>query len=291
MEELEPGLRRLRAPNASPMTHSGTNTYLLGTTGLAVIDPGPDDPAHLDAILSAVAPGQHVAAILVTHSHLDHSPLARSLSRVTGAPVLAAGDSGFGRSARMEALARAGLIGGGEGVDADFVPDRRLAHGEVVQGPGWRVEALATPGHMANHLAFAWNGAVFTGDVVMGWSTSVVSPPDGDMTAFYATLDLLSARDDRVYYPGHGDPVETPAARVAELRDHRRARETAILDALAAGPADAATLAARIYTDTDPRLMPMATRNVLAHLLDLEARNFAHAEPPLTPDSRFELPT
>ena len=234
--ELEPGLRRVRAPNAAPMTHTGTNTYLVGRHEVAAIDPGPDLAPHLDAILAEIGSAQ-LRAILVTHSHLDHSPLARKLAAATGAPIYAAGDSGWGRSPVMAALAAEGGLGGGEGVDPDFTPDQQLQDGSIIETEEWRIEALLTPGHMANHLSFAWNGALFSGDLVMGWATSVVSPPDGDMTAFYASLERLMTRSDRIYYPGHGEPVPDPAARLRELYDHRRAREAAIFAALAAQPA------------------------------------------------------
>ena len=284
--ELEPGLRLLRAPNASPMTFTGTNTYLLGTRQVAVIDPGPASDAHLMAILDAIRDAE-VTAILVTHSHLDHSPLARPLSEATGAPVYAAGNSAWGRTPVMEALAAEGGLGGGEGVDPDFTPDTQLEDGSVLESAEWRIEALSTPGHMANHLSFAWNGAVFSGDLVMGWATSVVSPPDGDMTAFYASLKRLMTRSDRIYYPGHGDPVAPPADRLTELYEHRRTRERAILAVLARGPATAARLTDAIYTDIDAALMPMARRNVLAHLIDLAGRNEISTAGPLTFESQF----
>lgn len=284
--ELEHGLRRLRAPNAGPMTFTGTNTYLLGRDEIAVIDPGPDDPDHLAAILREVGRAR-VAAILVTHSHLDHSPLARPLAQATGAPIYAAGDSTWGRSAIMDALAAEGSLGGGEGVDTHFAPDRQLAHGAIIEASDWRIETLATPGHMANHLSFVWNGALFSGDLVMGWATSVVSPPDGDMTDFYTSLAQLMARRDRVYYPGHGEPVTDPAARLTELHDHRRARECAILSALADSPATAQALTVAIYTDIDARLIPMAHRNVLAHLIDLESRNEVFTQNAIRADSLF----
>ena len=287
--ELEPGLRRLRAPNAAPMTHTGTNTYIVGSREVAVIDPGPDLAPHLEAILAEIGTAR-LRAILVTHSHLDHSPLARRLATATGAPIYAAGDSAFGRSPVMDALVAEGGLGGGEGVDPDFAPDRQLEDGSVLETADWRIEALSTPGHMANHLSFAWRGALFSGDLVMGWATSVVSPPDGDMTAFYASLERLMTRSDRVYYPGHGEPVPDPAARLRELYDHRRAREVAILEALAARPATASALTAAIYTDVDPRLRPMAERNVLAHLIDLSTRNEVSPIGPILHDTMFARP-
>ncbi|OAN77439.1 MBL fold metallo-hydrolase [Jannaschia sp. EhC01] len=279
---LAPGLRRVTAPNPSPMTFTGTQTYILGEGAVCVIDPGPALRPHLDAILAALEPGERVSKILVTHSHLDHSPLARPLADVTGAPILAAGPSDWGISPVMAALGEA--VGGGEGVDPDFVPDEQIAEGDDIDG----IAVLETPGHMANHLSFAWDGALFSGDLVMGWSTSLVSPPDGDMTAFFASLDKLQARSDTIYYPGHGDPVRAPQARCAELIAHRCTREAQILSALAAiGPANAEMLARHIYTDVAPALLPAAARNVLAHLIDLTTRARIHPQGPLHADALF----
>lgn len=265
-ERLAPGLRRVLAPNPSPMTFRGTNSYILGEGRVAVIDPGPAIPTHLEALLAALSPGETVSHILVTHSHLDHSPLARPLAEATGAPVLAFGDSAAGRRADLAALAG---LGGGEGIDPGFAPDRTLCDGDTVEGDGWQVTALHTPGHMGNHLCFAWADALFTGDHVMGWASSMVSPPDGDLGAFMASLDRLAARPEQVLYPAHGAPVADGPARIAELRAHRRARETQILAALGNGPATPEELARAIYTDTPAALLPAATRNVLAHLIDL----------------------
>ena len=194
-EELSPGLRRILAPNPSPMTFRGTNTYLVGTTELAVIDPGPASEPHLQAIMKALAPGQRVTHVFVTHSHLDHSPLARALSDETGAPVLAFGDSLAGRSTVMEQLAATGMVAGGEGVDHDFTPDRGLKDGETVNGSGWTLEVIHTPGHLGNHIALGWGDICFTGDHVMGWASSLVSPPEGDLTDFMASCRRLRARE------------------------------------------------------------------------------------------------
>jgi glyoxylase-like metal-dependent hydrolase (beta-lactamase superfamily II) len=288
--ELEPGLRRVLAPNPSPMTFRGTNTYILGEGEVAVIDPGPALRAHLDAIIGALAPAERIGAILVTHSHLDHAPLAGALAEASGAPVFAAGPSDWGLSEVMTALARNGGLGGGEGVDEGFAPDRRVMEGETVAGGWGEIGVIATPGHMANHLSFAWRGALFSGDMVMGWSTSLVSPPDGDMTAFMASLDKLADRKDRVYYPGHGDPVTDPQARVAELTAHRRGREAQIREALdRMGMANAGEIARAVYTDVAPALLPAAERNVLAHLIDLWTRNEATCAGRVSMDARFRL--
>ncbi|WP_439139769.1 MBL fold metallo-hydrolase [Roseicyclus sp.] len=291
MHMLEPGLRRVIAPNPSPMTAQGTNTYILGAGEVVVIDPGPAMPSHLDAILAALAPGERIGAILVTHSHRDHSPLARDLARQTGAPVLAAGPSDWGRSATMAALAEKGALGGGEGVDHDFTPDQRIGEGQTIAGSWGEIAVLHTPGHMANHLSFAWQGALFTGDLVMGWSTSLVSPPDGDMGAFMRSCARLSARDDRVYFPGHGAAVDAPQARVETLIAHRLRREAQIIAALTARPgATPSALAHDIYSDLAPALLPAAVRNVLAHLIDLSERNLAVPEGDLSAEAPFFLP-
>lgn len=275
---LEPGLRRILAPNPSLMTHWGTNSYLLGEGEVALIDPGPDLPAHRDAILAALAPHERIAVILVTHAHRDHSPLAAPLAAETGAEVLAFGPAIAGRSPVMAALAEE-MAGGGEGVDAGFVPQRTLADGERILGPGWEIEALHTPGHFGNHLCFAWGDRCFSGDHAMGWASSLVSPPDGDMGAYMASLERLARRPWRVLHPGHGAPVTDPAGRLAWLAAHRRDRETALLEVLARGPARVSDLTDRIYRDTPAALLPAAARNLLAHLIDLAGRGLVTADP------------
>lgn len=286
-DQIAPGLRRILAPNPSPMTFRGTNTYIVGQTDLAVIDPGPDNAAHLAAILAACGPGQRITHILVTHAHVDHSPLARALSRATGAPVMAYGDAQAGRSAVMDSLAQAGLAGGGEGVDAGFVPDACLADGATVTGSDWQLQAIWTPGHFGNHLCFAMGDILFTGDLVMGWASSLVSPPDGDLTDFMASCRCLRARADRIYLPGHGAPVTDPASRIDWLITHREAREAAIIEALQAAPATAETLARQIYTETPAMLLPAAARNVFAHLVDLTGKNIIAPEGQLSWTARF----
>jgi glyoxylase-like metal-dependent hydrolase (beta-lactamase superfamily II) len=288
-EVLEPGLRRIAAPNPSPMTYRGTNTYLLGETALAVIDPGPNIHAHLDAILAAVLPGQHISHIIVTHTHLDHSPLARALADLCGAPVIAFGDAEAGRSAVMQTLAQSGTVGGGEGIDVDFRPDQLVADGAHINGADWSLKVLHTPGHIGNHICLAWGTACFTADHVMGWASSLVSPPDGDLTDFMASCARLQTGDWRVFYPGHGAPIHDTAARLAWLVDHRKARETAILTHLAEGQRTASELAAQIYTETPPTLQGAATRNVLAHLVDLYGKSLVKPIKMLTADATFKL--
>lgn len=284
---LAPGLRRIIAPNPSPMTHYGTNTYILGEGQVAVIDPGPNIPGHMQALLASLAPGERVSHIFVTHAHLDHSPLARPLADATGAPVLAFGNAKAGRSPLMESLSRQGGLEGGEGVDAGFAPDLLLTDGEDIAGSGWNLRALHTPGHFGNHLCFQWNDVIFCGDQVMGWASSLVSPPDGDMGAYMASLSRLAATGVRHLHSGHGDPIVDAQTRIAELLAHRRGREDAILAALGDRPADARVLATRIYTDTPPALMQAATRNVLAHLIDLMERRKIEARGNLSPTTQF----
>ena len=280
---IEPGLRCVLAPNPSPMTHWGTNTYLLGRGSVAVIDPGPALPAHQAAILAALQPGERITHILVTHAHLDHSPLAAPLAEVTGAKVLAFGPARHGLSPRM-----AGLEGleGGEGLDLTFAPHHRLEDGDRVEADDWAVTALHTPGHLAGHLCFAWGDRLFTGDHVMGWAPSLVSPPEGDMTDYLASLHRLTQTTWARFYPAHGAAVTDPADRLAALLSHRRMREAAILEALH-HPADLETLLRQVYAATPTPLIPAARRNLLAHLVDLVHRKeIIHSQASLT-EARF----
>jgi glyoxylase-like metal-dependent hydrolase (beta-lactamase superfamily II) len=288
-EHLAPGLRVVTAPNAGPMTFTGTRSYLVGTGELAVIDPGPDDAAHRAALVEAVG-GARVAAVLVTHAHRDHSAGARGFAAAVGAPVLAHGDPVGARSPIMARLAATGALGGGEGIDAGFVPDGRIGEGAVVAGPGWTLTALATPGHTADHLSFAWaeGGAVFTGDLVMGWATSLISPPDGDLGRFRASLRRLQARPEPVFYPGHGGPVIAPGPLIEHVLAHREGREAAIFAALAQGTATVSELVASLYAEVDPGLHAAAGRNVLAHLIDLAERGVVGFDGPVG-DARWWL--
>jgi len=289
MERLEPGIRRIVAPNPSPMTLHGTNSYVIGTGSVAVVDPGPADPGHITAILKGLERGERVSHILVTHAHLDHSPGARLLAEATGAPVLAFGPPEAGRSAVMAELAARGVAGGGEGVDRAFIPDVILADGEEVSGSDWTLTAIHTPGHFCNHLCFAMGDAVLSGDHVMAWASTLISPPDGDLGDYFRSLSRLDAHGARVLYPGHGAPVEAPAPRIAELAAHRHDRSAQIRAALTTAPATISELTARIYTDTPPALMGAAARNVFAHLIEMTQLNQVEPDRELHPEARFSL--
>ena len=264
VEPLEPLVRRVLAPNGSPFTFTGTQTYLVGgPDGVAVIDPGPAEADHLAALERAIG-GASVVAILCTHTHRDHSPAAAPLAERTGAPVVG--------------CAPLVLDTGGPRADAPFdstyAPDKVLADGDRVSGPGWTLTAVATPGHTSNHLCFALEGtgALFTGDHVMGWSTTVVAPPDGDMADYMASLDKLRARGDRVYYPAHGPAVGNPRQLVRGMIGHRRQRERQIVKLLGESPQDIAAMVPRMYKGVNEYLWPAAGLSVLAHLIDLERR-------------------
>lgn len=277
-------LTTILAPNPSPLTGPGTNTFLLGSTEIAVIDPGPAIAAHHDAIMAA-ADGR-ITHILVTHAHLDHSEGAAALSKTTGAPVLAFGTADEGRSLLMQSIA-AGTMGG-EGRDTSFRPDQILRDGDRINSAEWSLQAVHTPGHMGNHLSFLWDDQLFCGDILLGWSSTLISPPDGDLVDYFRSLDRIAALSPRRLLPAHGDPIADPQRRIAELRAHRRNRSAEIMSALRDGPADAATLAQRIY-DIPPQLLPAAARNVLAHLIALAELGAVNAAAPITAETEFSL--
>lgn len=263
-EQVEPLVRRVLAANASPYTYTGTQTYLVGAgQDVAVIDPGPDEPAHVAAILAAIGTGR-VAAIVCTHTHRDHSPAAAPLAARTGAPII-----GCAPLALSDEGPRADAA-----FDHAYRPDRVLSDGESLTGDGWTLTAVATPGHTSNHLCFALeeSGALFTGDHVMGWSTSVVAPPDGDMGAYMASLAKVHDRDDRVLYPAHGPAIDRPRQLVRGMIGHRRQRERQILGLLAEQPQQSGDMVRRMYKGLDERLLGAARLSILAHLIDLENR-------------------
>lgn len=288
-QTLLPGLRRIVAANPSPMTYRGTNTYLLGEKDIAVIDPGPTQSAHLDAILSALTTGQRITHIIVTHAHLDHSPLAQPLKDHCGAQIYGFGSAEDGRSDIMKVLAQSGLAGGGEGIDTEFQPDVSVKDGDKISAPGWQIDVLHTPGHIGNHICLAWGDHCFTADHVMGWASSLVSPPDGDLTDFMTSCNRLLKRDWQSFFPGHGDVIAAPIERLNWLISHRKSREKAILDILQKEPSNAHSLARKIYRETPENLLPAAERNVLAHLIDLMQKKLVTPELPLRAQSVFGL--
>ncbi len=280
-ELCEPLVRRVLAPNASPYTFTGTQTYLVGAgDAVAVIDPGPagtgavghadtHGEGHVEAILAALG-GAKIAAIMCTHTHRDHSPAAAELKALTGAPII-----GCAALAMEDDGPRADTA-----FDPDYAPDRVLADGEQLSGPDWTIEAVATPGHTSNHLCYSLtqSGALFTGDHVMAWSTSVVSPPDGDMAAYMTSLQKLYDRADAVYYPAHGPAVTKPQQLVRGMLGHRRSREAQILRLLESNPQPIPAMVSAMYKGLDPRLFGAAGRSVLAHLIDLRNRSKVQCE-------------
>lgn len=273
--EVAPGVIRLTANNPSPFTFYGTNTYLVGSRSLAIIDPGPENDAHLQAILRAID-GRPVSHILVSHTHSDHSPLAKRLKALTGAAIAAEGPY---RPARPLRTGETNPLEASN--DTDFVPDVVLGDGHVLEGDELAFETVLTPGHTANHACFALSGSgiLFSADHVMAWATSIVAPPDGAMSDYMASLDKMLARDDALYLPGHGGPVKKPAPFVRGLKAHRKMREAAVLDRIRAGDRTIPEIVAAIYRDTDPRLHGAAGLSVLAHLEDLVGRRLVSAEP------------
>ena len=282
LEPVAPGVRRIVARNPGPFTFRGTGTYVIGEGEVAVIDPGPDLDEHVAALIESLS-GERVSHILVTHTHNDHSPAAKPLKEATGAPTY-----GFG----PHAGGRRGEIGPEAGGDWDFVPDVVVSDGGTIAGTGWRFEAVHTPGHTSNHLCFALPdvGILFSGDHVMGWSTSVIAPPDGDMAAYMGSLDkLLARKEDAVYWPTHGPAITEPGRHVRAFIAHRREREAGIVDCLKAGAEMIEAIVERLYVGLNPALRPAAGRSVLAHLLDLIGRDIVAADGPATPTAHYRL--
>lgn len=272
-DQVSPLIRRVIANNPGPFTYVGTGTYIVGRGEVAVIDPGPDDPAHLEAILAAIS-GERVVQILITHHHSDHSPLARPLQARTGAPIVgcavAAPDS-EDDGPRMEA-----------GHDADFRTDVSVCGGGEIAGADWTFEAIPTPGHTSNHICYALKeeNCLFSGDHIMGWSTTVITPPDGDMTAYLQSLDRIQARGFATLWPTHGPPIREVGPFIDAYRAHRQERIDQILQALAAGPGRIGELVPRLYADVDPKLWPAASRSMLAAIIHLEREGKVRSEGP-----------
>lgn len=259
IEQIGPGIRRVIANNPSPFTFHGTGTYILGTGSVAVIDPGPDDAAHIDAIMAGLG-AETVSHILITHTHMDHSPGSRRLKALTGAKTYAYGPHGAGK---MES----GVVVE-EGGDMDFTPDCEIRHGDILDGTNWSVECVYTPGHTSNHICFQLREAkaLFTGDHVMGWSTSIVSPPDGDMGQYMQSLELLLARDDEIYWPTHGPAIDAPKPHVEAFIQHRIEREQQILNCIDEGVGRIHDMVPLMYRDTPEFMYPAAARSVLASI-------------------------
>ncbi len=276
-DQLTARISRVVADNPGPFTYTGTGTYLVGERRLAVIDPGPRLDTHLQALVAAIA-GRPVSHIFITHTHLDHSPLSHPLQALTGATIV-------GRSAPP-----------GESVEPGqpaFRPDIEVADGEAVAGDGWTLEALATPGHASNHLAYALGeeNALFCGDHIMGWSTTIVSPPDGDMGDYYTSLDKVQARGFATLYPTHGPPITEVAPFLDGYREHRQKREAQIVRELAArGPRTIAELVPRLYVGVDPKLHGAAARSMLAHLILMTRDGRVVTDGPATSAALYRLP-
>jgi glyoxylase-like metal-dependent hydrolase (beta-lactamase superfamily II) len=282
---LSPLVRRVVANNPGPITFTGTCSYIVGRDRIAIIDPGPDLPDHVKALLQAVR-GETVTHILVSHTHRDHSPATRAIQAATGARVVGCGPH---RTARPLALGEVNPLEAS--VDLEYAPDQQLAAGDTVEGNGWRLVAVETPGHMANHLAFALpeEAALFSADHVMAWSTTVVAPPDGSMSAYMASLDKLRSRSERIYWPGHGGPVRDPQRFLRALAHHRRQREASILNRLAAGDRTIPEMVRAIYQGLKPALVGAAGLSVFAHLEDLVERGLVTVDGPPTLASEFRL--
>lgn len=280
-DQVSPLIRRVIARNPGPFTYTGTGVYIVGRGEVAVIDPGPDLPEHLEALKAALA-GETVTHVLVTHHHLDHSPLAHPLARLFGAKVhgLPAPAPQASDSPALE-----------EGADDRFRPDIELADGDVVSGPGWTLEAVTTPGHTSNHVCFALReeNALFCGDHIMGWSTTVITPPDGDMGDYFASLAKVRARRFDTLWPTHGAPVREVGPFIDAYVAHRRAREAQILDALGAGLTTIKAMVPSLYAAVDPRLHPAAAHSVLAHMIQLTREGRVACEGPPGLDATYRL--
>lgn len=282
-DQVSPLIRRVVANNPGPFTYLGTGTYIVGKGEVAVIDPGPDDPAHLAAILAAVA-GERVTHILITHHHSDHSPLAGPLKAATGATIYGCAVAGHEADDSGEVKMEAGH-------DLDFKPDVSLCGGGEVSGPGWTMEAIPTPGHTSNHLCYALKeeNALFSGDHIMGWSTTVITPPDGDMTDYLASLQRIRGREFTTLWPTHGPPILKVTPFIDAYAEHRQERIDQILTALAAGPGRIRDLVPRLYADVDQRLWPAAARSMLAGIIHLARQGKVLTDGEPGPESAYRL--
>jgi len=281
--ELAPGVQRITAPNKSAFTFHGTNTYIVGGINVAVIDPGPVNDDHFAAIMAALK-GRTVTHIVITHTHVDHSPLAARLKEQTGASSWAEGPH---RTARDLHIGEINVLDASG--DKEFMPDNFVKHGQIIEGDGWALETLLTPGHTMNHACFALIDTpyMFSGDHVMGWATSIVAPPDGAMSDYMASLEIMIARNESVYFPGHGGRLEKAREFSRALRAHRKMRETAILSRIRKGDRTIAQIVAVIYKETDPRLHGAAGLSVLAHIEDLMVKDYIASNGPASINGEF----
>ncbi|NQV55593.1 MAG: MBL fold metallo-hydrolase [Rhodospirillales bacterium] len=281
IEQVATGLRRIVARNPSKFGFKGTGTYIVGEGRVAVIDAGPEIPEHIGAILDALS-GEEITHQLITHTHLDHSPASRAVKEATGAPIYGFGPHGAGRF-EIGAVVESGG-------DMEFTPDEKISHGDIIEGDGWSFECVHTPGHTSNHICFAWReaAALFTGDHVMGWSTTVVSPPDGDMAAYMASLNLLLDRSDALYYPTHGGAITDPQSFVRALIAHRQAREVQIMECLSRGVGRIKDMVDEMYVGLDPALIQPARRSVFAHIIAMTERGDIACEGELKADALFQ---
>ena len=281
--EVAPGVRRVIADNPSPFTLYGTGTYILGTGRVAVIDPGPADPRHIEALVGATE-GEEISHVFVTHTHMDHSPGCRLLCEHTSAPTYAYGPHGYGKLEEG--------VPPVEGGDMEFQPDEMVKHGDVIEGGDWSVECVYTPGHTSNHMCYQFreHKALFTGDHVMGWSTSIISPPDGDMTAYMKSLELLLARDDDVYWPTHGPCIVQTQPHIHSFVEHRHEREQQILECVGEGVVHIQEMVPLMYTDTPEFMYPAAARSALAAVQRLVDTGALECSGGITLESAYSLP-
>ena len=270
VERLEDDLVVITADNASPMTFTGTRSYILGTDNLIVIDPGPNDTNHFNAIMEYIG-GRKLTDIILTHSHVDHSPLSRQLKNKTGASIIGFGSADEARTSFMKRLSSSLDLGGEEGIDKDLILDEKVHDKQLLERNNYSIEVVHTPGHLSNHICLSLKEkkVLFSGDHVMGWATTLISPPDGDLGSFMRSLEKLSMRDEQIYYPGHGKPLRDPRKMVLAQIAHRRDREKQILSSIAKISRTPAEIVDNVYIELNPMLKPAAVRNVLAHLIDL----------------------
>ena len=292
MEKISKNIRLITAPNPSPMTFKGTNTYILGNKEkICIIDPGPDNEDHYSKI-KVILNEETASHILVTHSHLDHSPLAKKISDDFSIPIYAHGKLVAGRSEFMKKILKSSSdIGGFEGLDMNFKPDFYLKESQVLKGEDWSLEVVYTPGHLSDHLCFAIQGTniLFSGDIVMGWTSTLISPPDGDVGQYFYSLDKLLKRNEDLYFPGHGSPVENAKEYVSNLKKHRIDRENQILSILKKKPRNCSQIAKEIYKSQSAAIIYAGSRNVLAHLLNLLERKMVSSKTPISSDNYFKL--